>query len=247
MAAPSCSPANHSFYAPFFVPQKNPLTKEPKIDFDFPTQDMYAYYLHMGTLAHLDSPAGGTNPYFHDQISHTTYSDYWQIRNLTPHMHGVKAAVLEVGGLFDAEDLAGPVRLFHSIDKLSPDAPENTLIEGPWVHGRLVTRHRRLSRRHQVRRQPLHLLPRQHRSSLLRALAEEQIVDRAAQGLHLRDRLQRLEEVRRLAAAAGRHEDALPAARWRPRLERAHRAVQQRLLHQRSRAPRAVRPLRHRP
>ena len=127
--------ANHSFYAPFFVPQKNPLTKEPKIDFDFPTQDMYAYYLHMGTLAHLDSPAGGTNPYFHDQIAHTTYDDYWQIRNLTPHMHGVKAAVLEVGGWFDAEDLAGPVKLFHSIDKLSPEAPENTLIEGPWVHG----------------------------------------------------------------------------------------------------------------
>jgi uncharacterized protein len=43
--------------------------------------------------------------------------------------------VLEVGGWFDAEDLAGPVQLFHSIDKLSPDAAENTLIEGPWVHG----------------------------------------------------------------------------------------------------------------
>jgi len=127
--------ANHSFYAPFFAPQKNPLTKEPKNNFDFPTNDMYAYYLHMGTLANLDSPAGGTNPYFHDQVIHTTYGDYWQIRNLTPHMHGVHAAVLEVGGWFDAEDLAGPVKLFHSIDKLSPEAPENTLIEGPWVHG----------------------------------------------------------------------------------------------------------------
>ena len=47
----------------------------------------------------------------------------------------MKAAVLEVGGWFDAEDLSGPVQLFHSIDKLSPEAPENTLIEGPWVHG----------------------------------------------------------------------------------------------------------------
>jgi uncharacterized protein len=127
--------ANHSFYAPFFAPQKNPLTKEPKNNFDFPTQDMYAYYLKMGTLANLDSPAGGTNPYFHDQVAHTTYDDYWQIRNLTPHMHGVKTAVLDVGGWFDAEDLSGPVKVFHSIDKLSPDAPENTLVEGPWVHG----------------------------------------------------------------------------------------------------------------
>lgn len=127
--------ANHSFYAPFFAPQKNPLTKEHKSKFEFPTHDAYAYYLHMETLANLDSPAGGTNPYFHDQVAHTTYDDYWQVRNLAPHMHGVKAAVLEVGGWFDAEDLAGPVKLFHSIDKLSPDAPENTLVEGPWVHG----------------------------------------------------------------------------------------------------------------
>lgn len=127
--------ANHSFYAPFFAPQKNPLTKEPPTDFEFPTKDMYQYYLRMGTLAHLDSPAGGTNPLFHDQVVHDTYDEYWHIRNLAPHMHGVKAAVLDVGGWFDAEDLSGPVKVFHAIDKLSPDAPENTLVEGPWVHG----------------------------------------------------------------------------------------------------------------
>ena len=126
---------NHSFYAPFFAPQHNPLTVEPKIPFAFPTKNMYAYYLGMGTLAHLDSPAGGTNAYFHDQVIHSTYSDYWQIRNLAPHMHGVKAAVMDVGGWFDAEDLAGPGKVFHALDKLSPEAPENSLVEGPWVHG----------------------------------------------------------------------------------------------------------------
>ncbi len=127
--------ANHSFYAPFFAPQNNPLAQEPKNNFEFPTRDMYAYYLSMGTLAKLDSPAGGTNPYFHDQVIHTTYGPYWQARNLAPHMFGVKAAVMEVGGWFDAEDLAGPVKVFHAIDKLSPEAAANTLVEGPWVHG----------------------------------------------------------------------------------------------------------------
>ncbi len=127
--------ANHSFYAPFFAPQKNPLTVEPPPAFEFPTQDMYAYYLGMGTLAHLDSPAGGTNPYFHDQVSHPDYGDYWRVRDLGPHLHGVKAAVLAVGGWFDAEDLAGPVKVFHDVAKLSPEAPEDTLVEGPWVHG----------------------------------------------------------------------------------------------------------------
>ena len=127
--------ANHSFYAPFFAPQKNPLTAEPKSSFSFGTQDMYAYYLRMGTLANLDTPAGGTNAYFHDQVTHPSYGHYWQSRNLVPHMHGVKAAVLDVGGWFDAEDLAGPVQAFHAIDRLSPSAPQNTLVEGPWVHG----------------------------------------------------------------------------------------------------------------
>ncbi len=127
--------ANHSFYAPFFAPQHNPLTVEPKSAFEFPTQNMYDFYLGMGTLAHLDSPAGGTNPYFHDQVTHTVYDSYWQSRNIGPHLHGVKAAVLNVGGWFDAEDLAGPVKSFHAIAKLSPEAKEDTLVEGPWVHG----------------------------------------------------------------------------------------------------------------
>ncbi len=127
--------ANHSFYAPFFAPQKNPLTVEPPPAFEFPTQDMYAFYLGVGTLAKLDSSEGGTNAYFHDQVTHPAYSEYWKVRDLGPHLHGVHAAVLAVGGWFDAEDLAGPVKVFHDVAKLSPEAPEDTLVEGPWAHG----------------------------------------------------------------------------------------------------------------
>jgi putative CocE/NonD family hydrolase len=127
--------ANHSFYAPFFGPQKNPLTKEPKNNFDFGTQDMYSYYLGMQTLANLDTPKGGTNAYFHDQVIHSNYDAYWVARNISLHMHGVTAAVMDVGGWFDAEDLAGPVKVFHAIEKQSPQAAANTLVEGPWVHG----------------------------------------------------------------------------------------------------------------
>jgi putative CocE/NonD family hydrolase len=127
--------ANHAFYATFFGPQKNPLKTEPKPKFDFGTEDMYAWYLKHGTLQQLDSPANGTNALFHDQVVNTTYNHYWQSRNIAAHMFGVKAATMEVGGWFDAEDLSGPVKIFHAIDKLSPGTPENTLIEGPWVHG----------------------------------------------------------------------------------------------------------------
>lgn len=127
--------ANHSFYASFYKPQQNPLKVEPRSDFEFFTKDAYAYYLKMGTLANLDSPAGGTNPLYHDQTIHNTYDGYWVARNMENHMFGVKAAVMAVGGLFDAEDLAGPVKAFHAIAKESPEAAADTLVEGPWVHG----------------------------------------------------------------------------------------------------------------
>ncbi len=127
--------ANHSFYASFFQPQKNPLKVEPKINFDFFTKNAYEYYLKMGTLAHLDSPEGGTNPLYHDQTINNTYDGYWVARNMEQHMIGVKAAVMFVGGWFDAEDLAGPVKGFHAVAKLSPDAAADTIVEGPWVHG----------------------------------------------------------------------------------------------------------------
>ena len=60
---------------------------------------------------------------------------YWKSREHVAHMVGVKAAVMTVGGWFDAEDLAGPVKSFHAIDQLSPEAAADTLVEGPWVHG----------------------------------------------------------------------------------------------------------------
>jgi putative CocE/NonD family hydrolase len=127
--------ANHSFYADGFSPQKNPLKVEPKGTFKFSTPDAYKYYLQMGTLAKLDTPEGGTNFLYHDQSAHNTYDAYWVARNMEQHMHGVKAAVMFVGGWFDAEDLAGPVKGFHAVAKMSPDAAADTLVEGPWVHG----------------------------------------------------------------------------------------------------------------
>jgi len=42
--------------------------------------------------------------------------------------------VLTVGGWFDAEDLAGPLRVFRSIEQNDPGI-YNGLVEGPWVHG----------------------------------------------------------------------------------------------------------------
>ena len=125
--------ANYGFYVNF-LPQKNPVGPKPEVPFDFGTPDHYKFYLHAGALKNLDEAFRGTNFLFHDQMVHDTYDAYWQKRNLAPHMKGVHAAVMVVGGWFDAEDLSGPLKTFHAIDTLSPGTI-NTLVEGPWTHG----------------------------------------------------------------------------------------------------------------
>jgi len=126
--------ANFGFYS-FFKPLENPTPPKPTLGFEFGTQDGYEFYLNLGPLANANTR------YFHDQsflwtdqVSHDTYDDYWKARNLAPHLKNIHCAVLTVGGWFDAEDLAGPLRVFRSIEQNDPGI-YNALVEGPWVHG----------------------------------------------------------------------------------------------------------------
>jgi putative CocE/NonD family hydrolase len=125
--------ANYGFYVNF-LPQKNPTLPEPHISYDFGKADAYDFYLHAGNTGSLDAAFHGTNFLFHDQLVHTTYDDYWQKRDLSRHMKNVHAAVMVVGGWFDAEDLSGPFKTFHAIDQFNSGAV-NTLVVGPWTHG----------------------------------------------------------------------------------------------------------------
>ena len=127
--------ANFGFYVffrPITEPAPPPKTPTP---FDFGTPDGYTFYLQAGSLSNLEKQyLKGSNPLFTDQMTHTTYDDYWNARDLSRHMKNVKCAVMTVGGWFDAEDLSGPFKTFHAIDHFNPGTP-NSLVVGPWVHG----------------------------------------------------------------------------------------------------------------
>jgi putative CocE/NonD family hydrolase len=127
--------ANFGFYVNF-KPMTEPwLPAKVTVPFDMGTPNGYEFYLTAGATSNLDKNyLKGSNWLFVDQLKHNVYDDYWKARDLSAHMNNVKCAVLTVGGWFDAEDLAGPFRTFHSIGTRNPGTV-NQIALGPWVHG----------------------------------------------------------------------------------------------------------------
>jgi putative CocE/NonD family hydrolase len=127
--------ANFGFYASF-TEQQNP-TPLPKTwaDFDYGAADAYDFFLRHRTLANiLGTLTDRQRALLAPTIGHDTYDAFWQTRAIAPHLKNVKAAVLTVGGWFDAEDPQGPFTTYHAIKKYNPGI-FNGLVIGPWVHG----------------------------------------------------------------------------------------------------------------
>ena len=76
----------------------------------------------------------GKIEYWQELISHDTYSDYWKSRNPLPYLKNVQAAVMTVGGWFDAEDAYGALHTSQAMREQNPGAV-SIAVEGPWSHG----------------------------------------------------------------------------------------------------------------
>ncbi|XYJ09638.1 CocE/NonD family hydrolase [Telluria sp. B2] len=127
--------ANFDFYASFTEAANPAPPSKSEAEFDYGTTDGYDFFLKHLTLSNIAatmSPA--QRGYFMPNIEHDTYDQFWQSRAIAPHLKNVKAAVLTVGGWFDAEDLEGPFITYRAIEKQNPGI-ENRLVMGPWVHG----------------------------------------------------------------------------------------------------------------
>jgi len=126
--------ANFEFYAGYFRPRTGlELPTKNEGGFEYGVTDAYDYFLEHGPdLKDIADPI--KNPLFDANWQHNTDDDYWRSRDLSRHMHGIKCAVLTVGGWFDAEDLAGPLRTYRAIEINNPGI-FNALVMGPWVHG----------------------------------------------------------------------------------------------------------------
>ncbi|MBU6400534.1 MAG: CocE/NonD family hydrolase [Verrucomicrobia bacterium] len=122
------------FLASFGQKLDEPTREQPK-PFDFKTPDGYDFFLRLGSLANADKLYfHGKIEFWDDLMAHGSYDDFWQARNLRPHLRNIKTAVMTVGGWYDAEDLFGALNTYREVERNNPGI-FNALVMGPWFHG----------------------------------------------------------------------------------------------------------------
>lgn len=127
--------ANFDFYAAFVsAPNPTPLPRTWS-NFDYGTPDGYQFFLKHLTLSNItNTMTANQRALLMPTIDNWTYNDFWKARAIAPHLKNIKAAVLTVGGWYDAEDLQGPLTTYHAIKRHNPGI-YNGLVMGPWSHG----------------------------------------------------------------------------------------------------------------
>ena len=110
-------------------------TTEPAKPYVYPMADGYKMFLEAGSIENIDKLyLKGTIPFWQDMMQHPNRDEFWQKRELIPHLKNVAPAVMTVTGWYDAEDLYGSFKTYQSIEKQNPDVT-SVLVVGPWHHG----------------------------------------------------------------------------------------------------------------
>lgn len=102
--------------------------------FDYGTTDGYRFFLNLGSAANASKYFGETVPTWNDHMTHGTYDEYWQSRNVPKDLVNIAHPVLIVAGWFDAEDFWGPFRMYRAMLEKNP-ANATYFVVGPWSHG----------------------------------------------------------------------------------------------------------------
>jgi uncharacterized protein len=131
-----CLEDTYGFLVQFGIGKPRPApTPENAMGYPPFTADMYDYYLRMGAISNLTKEVKKDSiGIWGEIIEHPDYDSWWKARNTRAGLYQVKPAMLEVGGLFDAEDCFGAWNVYKAIEKQSPGT-SNKLVIGPWFHG----------------------------------------------------------------------------------------------------------------
>jgi putative CocE/NonD family hydrolase len=123
-----------NFLYSFGRPRPQPTTSWPS-RIDHGTPDGFAFFARHTPLAAIDERLyGGEVAFWRELVAHPNRDEYWQARDLLPHLQRVAPHVLTVGGWYDAEDLYGPLQIYRAVEAKNPGV-WNGLVMGPWAHG----------------------------------------------------------------------------------------------------------------
>lgn len=125
---------NFGFFHLFGQKLADPTRQHP-VPFDYKTPDGYLFFLEGGPVGHLcDRYYKGRVDFWDSTIAHIDDVPWREHHNITPHLKNIHAAVLTVGGWFDAEDLSGTLKTYRATERQNPGI-FNALVMGPWMHG----------------------------------------------------------------------------------------------------------------
>jgi putative CocE/NonD family hydrolase len=127
-----------AFYTSFGKPRPKPTTVAPT-NFEYHNNDNYDFYLRTGAVKNFTRLMGDSIAFWKDIIAHPDLDNWWKARNVRQFLTSVKPAMLEVGGLFDAEDCFGAWNTYKAIEKQSGKT-NNRIVMGPWYHGQWSSR-----------------------------------------------------------------------------------------------------------
>ena len=128
-------PHTFNFFSSFGRARPKPTTEGSRRRFEHGIPDGYRFFLDLGPLSNANTRYLKNEIAFWNEIlEHPNYDDFWQARNIRPHLRNIKPAVMTVGGWFDAEDLFGALATYKTIEETNPGA-RNTIVMGPWFHG----------------------------------------------------------------------------------------------------------------
>ncbi|MFH0734923.1 MAG: CocE/NonD family hydrolase [bacterium] len=123
-----------NFFSTFGLKRDTLTTKWPA-GFEYDSPDMYTFFKNLGPLSNVNKKYFNNKVEFWNLLEkHDTYDDYWKSRNILPNLKNIKPAVLVVGGLYDAEDLYGPINIYKTIENNNIDN-NTSIVLGPWMHG----------------------------------------------------------------------------------------------------------------
>ncbi|HEX3010104.1 MAG TPA: CocE/NonD family hydrolase [Bacteroidales bacterium] len=109
--------------------------KDWVLAYDWGTHDGYNFFKELGPIQNVKTRYFGDSIRFWNSIvDHPNYDEFWQKRNILPHLNNISPAVLIVGGWYDAEDLYGTFKTYKNIESQNPGI-KNSVVIGPWYHG----------------------------------------------------------------------------------------------------------------